>query len=246
MIAGEVALVVVLLWRRAYRQYPAFFAFAVIALLESLLLLGLAAASLRDDYFLVYWFAQPIEAVLLLGVVHEIFRHLFEPYSTLPRGLLVRFFTACAVLVVVTVAACLLVSSDSKYIIFASLIAFQRATAISVMATTVLIVGVAAVFAIPWHSRLTGVAWGLVVYLGVRTAVVRVATLLHGGDTGIAVATTLSFLGATLVWIAVFLKPDTPAPVLDKDVLEQLHRLSRALENAQLALRRASGRPANV
>jgi hypothetical protein len=247
MIAGEAALVAVLVRKRAFRQYPAFFAFAVAALLQSFLLLGLAAGNLTDDYFLAYWFMQPLEAGLLLCVVHEMFRHLFEPYSTLPRGMLVRFFTACAFLVLITLTTCLLVASHSQYIILASLVALQRATAISVMATTVLIVGVAAVFAIPWQSRLTGVAWGLVIYLGARTAVVHVAALLpHGDGVGTRIAVTLSFILAATVWIKAFLKADVPTPALDKDALEYLQRLSRALETAELALRRVRERPANV
>jgi hypothetical protein len=208
MIAGEAALVAVLVRKRAFRQYPAFLVFAGAALLQSLLLLGLAAGNLTDAYFVAYWLMQPIEAGLLLCVVHEMFRHLFEPYSTLPRGMLVRFFTACVFLALITLATCLLVASHSQYIIF---------------------------------------AWGLVIYLGARTAVVHVAALLpHGDGAGTRIAVTLSFLLAATVWIKAFLKADVPTPALDKDALEYLQRLSRALETAELALRRVRERPANV
>jgi hypothetical protein len=225
-IAGEAVLVLLLIFRRAYRSNSPFFTFAVFTLLRSLVLLNCALGNATNAYFMVYWLAQPIEAVLLFWVVYGMFRELFQPYESLPPKLLPRFFTVCTIAVALIIATCLLLLSHPQYKLYAAMVAFQRGAAIAVVAVVVLTAAVANLFAVPWRSRLAALAWGMVVYLAGTAIVINVTSFVPGhGQSNVRVEVILSSIVAEILWIAAFARSEAPVPLLDQETVEQLHRL---------------------
>src|SRR5258708_2546711 len=95
-----VALVGVLLWRRAYREYPMFFTYVASSVLIALLRL-----SVSEDYelfFKVSWSTEALYALLVLLALHEVFYRVFRSFFSIYRWFWVLFPT---VVVIVTSVA---------------------------------------------------------------------------------------------------------------------------------------------
>jgi len=81
----QTCLILLLIRRRVYKTFPFFVAytvFAVVAEICKFALLFHHQNTLR--YFYLYWGAEAIYAVLGFLAIHEVFRRVFENFSTLP------------------------------------------------------------------------------------------------------------------------------------------------------------------
>ncbi len=95
-----VALVGVLLWRRAYREYPMFFTYVASSVLIALLRLFVSGD--YELFFKVSWSTEALYALLVLLALHEVFYRVFRSFFSIYRWFWVLFPT---VVVIVTSVA---------------------------------------------------------------------------------------------------------------------------------------------
>jgi hypothetical protein len=102
-MAVESSLMLLLFWRRAWRENAAFTSFIAFCVLRSsLLLCGCIAGNSLTTFLLVRSVAYAVQFVILIAVVLEVVQILFRPYEALPRGTLGNF--ALAALTVASLA----------------------------------------------------------------------------------------------------------------------------------------------
>src|SRR5258708_2097425 len=92
-------LVIVLLARGIWQRFPMFTAYVVIDLLESVTLYGLRHQP--KAYMYVYWPSELFTIFLGLGVVYEVFRSIFTPYTALRKLATTLFQIVVATLVII-------------------------------------------------------------------------------------------------------------------------------------------------
>src|SRR5258708_36335211 len=103
LVAGTVllaALAVILGWRRAYREYPMFFAYVL-----GSLLIGLLRLSVRKNYLLyfeVYWITDALLVFAGLLALYEVFRRVFRAFFSLYSWFWALF--PCVIVLVASVA----------------------------------------------------------------------------------------------------------------------------------------------
>jgi hypothetical protein len=203
VVAAEVGLMLVLLWRRAWRDNAAFTSFIAFCVMRSLLLvfLQLTSKNPAEPYLVLRWGFYVVQFVLLIAVVLEVVKIIFRPYEALPRGTLGNF-----VLSALTVA--------SLAVMFTVRFPGTHPSEWMMMLRTVdqglswALWGIFAIFAmfsaclgIPWNHRVYGIVVGFFFYLSVDVTVVTM-TAQFGlrGNSYIWLLDMLAFLGSCSVW----------------------------------------------
>jgi hypothetical protein len=229
VMAAEGSLMLLLLWRKAWRENAAFTSFIVFCVLRSALLFYVFLASKGTiAYVLLNSGAYAVQFVILIAVVLEVVQIIFRPYEALPRGTLGNF--ALATLTVAAFSAMLAVrfpgSHPLEWVMLIRTIDQGLSWALW---------GVFAIFAIfstclgiPWNHRVYGIVVGFFFYLSVDVVVVTLSAQL-----GLPVSKNyiwplnmLAFLGACSVWTYSFAHAEVPRSV---PTMEEVRRISAVL-----------------
>lgn len=101
------SVVAVIFWRRKlHKQFPAFFLFLLVQVVNFSVLFPLWLSGHRNLYFGPFWLGEAVNAVLGFKVIHEIFLDVFRPYHTLKDlGTLLFKWAGVVMLLVAVVVA---------------------------------------------------------------------------------------------------------------------------------------------
>ncbi len=228
VVSTELFLMLLLVWRRAWRENAAFTSFIAFCVLRSSLLLYVYFASMgKEAYILLRWGTYGIQFVLLIAVVLEVVQIIFRPYDALPRGTLGNFVLAS--LTVASLAAMftwkfpgmqplewmLLFRSIDQGMSWALWGIFAMLTAFSLC------------LGIPWNHRVYGIVVGFFFYLSVDVAVVTMTSQLGLYlNSYIWPLDMLAFMGACSVWTYSFAHAEVPRTV---PTMQEVRRLSAVL-----------------
>jgi len=81
-LVGHVALVLVLVWRNKWRDFPVFTSFVGFAALTTVLLFLVSKYGSKHGYFLAYWLTGVVDYVLQVALIFEIARDVLRPTGT--------------------------------------------------------------------------------------------------------------------------------------------------------------------
>jgi hypothetical protein len=212
---SEASLMLLLFWRKAWRDNSAFTAFVIFCVLRSSLLLY-AWFALRNStaYSLIWWGAYVPQAVLLITLVFEVVRIVFRPFEALPRGTLGNFVLATLTIASLTVAFALRFpgTQTSEWRLF--LRALDQGVSWTLWGVFATLAGFSAVLGIPWNHRIYGIIIGFAFYLSVDVAVVTIT--VQSGYTftnPIWPLDMLAFLVACFTWTYCFARAEVPRTV---------------------------------
>jgi hypothetical protein len=81
----QTCLAVLLLLRRIYRKFPLFTAYTLFAVGAEVCKLGMVLLHQQNTlkYFYLYWVLEAVYAVLGFAAIHEVFRYVFENFTSL-------------------------------------------------------------------------------------------------------------------------------------------------------------------
>ncbi len=228
VVAAEGSLMLLLFWRRAWRDNAAFTSFIAFCVLRSSLLFYVFLASKgATAYVLLRSGAYAVQFVLLIAVVLEVVKIIFRPYEALPRGTLGNF-----VLAMITVAF--------LAVLFTVRFPGIRSSEWMLLLRTIdqglswALWGIFAIFAmfstflgIPWNHRVYGIVVGFFFYLSVDVAVVTISSQLGlPGNSYIWPLDMLAFLVTCSVWTYCFARAAVPRRV---PTMEEVRRISAVL-----------------
>lgn len=180
VVASETVLLLVLLWRKAWRGNAAFTSFIAFCVLRSCLLLyANFVLKSSTEYFLIRWGAYLPQSVLLIMVVLEVIQIIFRPYEALPRGTLGNFVLAICTIVTITAVFTVTFSGGHKSEWITFLQAMDQGVSWTILGIFAIIAGFAAVLGVPWNHRVYGIVVGFTFYLSVDVAVVTMIARIH-------------------------------------------------------------------
>ena len=211
VIAAETGLMILLLWRRAWRANPAFTVFVTFCVVRSCLLLC-AKFMLKSStmYGAIWWGAYIPQCVILIALVLEVVQIVFRPYEALPRGTRGNF--VLAMLTVILLVAIFTVNfpgkQASEWLTF--LRAMDQGVSWTLLGTFAIIAGFASALGIPWSHRVYGIVVGFVFYLLVDVVVVTVTAQTSLPARNIWPADMLAFLVACSEWTYYFARAEVP------------------------------------
>lgn len=202
----QVILAAVLVAGKSWRTFPAFVRYSLTNLLVNGILFIIYRAHWEHHtnlyYYYSYWVGQGLCLILGLGVIFEVFSHLFAPYPTLKKlAKLVSRWTVVVLLMFGMAIMWAQPASNGNPFMPALLKSAEILRIVEVGMVTMLFL-FAGFFGLHWRQPVFGIALGSGVYwVG---EVVTIIVRSFGGpkfSSHIAVAGVLSFDVSLLIWI---------------------------------------------
>jgi hypothetical protein len=231
-IVLQVALALVLLAKRVWRDYPVFSAYIFFCLFEAAAMYAVFQKPMVSFY--TFWICEAVGIVLGLAVVREIFTNLFSPHEAL-RQLAAMIFRAAVVgLLVLAGGVIYAQSGDAKGIANAVLLA-AKATRIVEVGLVMFLFLSSGAFGLHWRQNLLGISLGLGTLAAVE--LVTVSFIGHVSPSiaqALSLVRLLSFSASLLIWLGYLLAPErvtSSAEVPKKAQLEQWNQAVMELIN---------------
>jgi hypothetical protein len=223
------ALLGLILWKRLWREHPAFTLYIAFNSSKSTLLICIRLF-LPAHYFAVNSVARLIGLPILVAVLIEVFADVFRPYSTLPQGTIRWFKIVFASLILLTIAAAIFFPGSAPGDIRNTVMVASRSASIIFGGAFGFTALFSSYFGIPWPPRTYGIGVGFLLFMSVDLfASSLIAT--HGLPST-QILTIVSMLGYSLgllTWLTYFARPISPPSTPS---LEQLQRLQKALDSS--------------
>lgn len=200
--ALQLAVLILLVWRRLLREFPIFALYTAHEVLKSIALRFVPYGS--NAAFYGYWANEAIDIILGIAIIYEIYRHVFKRYEAL-QSLGSIVFRWCLI-VLTGVAFCLatMPSPGDTPVMRGVLVLGIGGTLIRTGLLLVLFI-FASTFGLTWKHYAFGIAMGLAVYYSVDLA--NLATRIHNGSAG-TLAFQFARMGAycfaLVLWVGYF------------------------------------------
>jgi hypothetical protein len=188
--------------RQLYRDYPLFFSYTLEQLLRFLVLFYCYHWSSQATYSRGYFALNAVEAVLQLGVISELFFHIFRPYAGIVHlaSALLRWAAIVLLLIAVLVAAS--TASPDSDIVLTAFFGMERSLQIVQGGLLFLLFILSSAFGLRWQQPSLGIALGFGIFTSVNLAAYSLRVQL--GVTSHGVLSLISSAGyncAVLVWL---------------------------------------------
>lgn len=196
-----------LLYRRFYRRLPLFFLYASFALVMTLVLQATRRVG-PFAYFYSYWSFEVVSWALGLAAIQEVMHHLFEPYGSIRRLVLLLFRWGAALLIAIAFLSAYSAPGADTDRVMAGILALERSVRIVQVGLLSLLFLVAGFFRLRWPRHALGIALGFGIY-----CTVELVTITARAHSGMAMQTSffwmkpLAFVVALLCWAAYLLVP---------------------------------------
>jgi hypothetical protein len=213
VVVAQSCLWALLIARKVYREYPAFFTFISFCVARSFCLLYISHTRL-ELYQPVKWILYVPQLAILIALVLEVFYVLFHPLESFPSHTIRHFVhSAGAVLFVAVVFALFHPGAQpTAWMTFAR--AVDQVVSWFLCAFFVLLALFSKYFGIPWRHRVYGIGLGFVIYLCADVAVTTViAQMRLPPYSPIWLLDMFAFLVACLTWMYYFRSPEAPGSV---------------------------------
>ena len=195
------SVVAVILWRRKlHKQFPAFFLFLLVQVVNFAVIFPVWRAGNYDLYFGLFWLGEAVNAVLGFKVIHEIFIDVFRPYHTLKDLGTLLFKWAGVVMLLVSVVVAFSNSFDQSPLVHA----------LTTLSRSVRIVQIGLILFLLLFSRFLGVSrqqvsFGISLGFGLFAGVELLLYALNSGGfvkQGVLnPINMLTYIVAILVWL---------------------------------------------
>jgi hypothetical protein len=221
------ALLALIVWRRGWRQHPAFVIYIAFCCFKTTALIWITLFS-SSRYVAVNWGTRLIGLPLLLAVLIEVFAAVFRPYSTLPKGTFRWFRIAFASLLVLTGAAAIYSPGPAPGNLMNTIYVLNRSASIVFCGAFGFTALFSSYFGIPWQQRTYGIGVGFLLFMSVDLSTSSLLSLYgHTIEAALYSVSLMSYSLALITWITYFARPDIPSRT---PTLEQLRRLQKALD----------------
>src|SRR5579859_624614 len=163
--------------RRLHRQYPVFFAFAILGAIEQLTIYAADVTPAIDPktWWYIFWIGLLVEGILKFGVIGEIFAHVFSAYASVANlsKLLIR--GVGVVLVLAAAVAAAFAPQDSRFGIVSGAHLLEQTIYLTESGLLVFIFVFSAYFRLRLKRPVLGIALGLAVSACVHLATWAIA-----------------------------------------------------------------------
>ncbi len=227
----QVAIVVAMLRRKLYLEFPIFFSWAAYHVLRAGSLWFLQQQGPRA-YFYGYWSAQVISFGLGFAVIYEILRHVLRRYDAL-WGLGRRLFLGIALLLVLAAVARATATSTAEdlNVFIARVYAWTPGLRMAQCGLLAFLILFSTYFGITWRHYVFGIALGFGLYASVELAATAVRSEVGWiGHETYDLVRRVAYACATLIWAAYLLRPEPARLVANRVPQTQVEEWNRALQ----------------
>jgi hypothetical protein len=233
--ALQVCLLLLLVIRRSYTQFPVFCAYVGFSVLSAVL--SLAVRNHGSILFYVYWTSEALYVVLTFLVLQEAFRSVFRNFYSL-RWFKLSFPGIGILILLVALLRAIYFRPANHSPLAVTLISLEIAVDFLQFLVFCLFILLVRFFHMRWRQQ----TFGIVLGFGIAAAGSLVAFLLRSEfgtklNPMVRIATPLSYIVAVAVWLATFLRgePSLPAKSWDsaltpEQMIAELRRHTKAVK----------------
>jgi hypothetical protein len=223
-------LAVLVVSKRFWKTFPAFFAYAIFTFVASagLYVLRLTVAS-NVAYFYAYWLSEAVSVFFGFSVLYDIFRGLIKDQPALHKAARAVFAWVLTALILLGVATLVYQWQSSRAPLAAAVSMIEQAARIVELGLLMFLFVFSSVFGLHWRQQVFGIALGLGLFVAVELTGVTMRTSfgLIGFQT-FAIVRSAGFICSLLIWIGYILVPE-PATVGELPKREQLEQWNKAV-----------------
>jgi len=229
--AVRLCLVLYMLRRGLFHEFPAFFTYLAYHSLKTAVLLPLLGRS-PWGYFYVFWMGEAVGFLLGFAVIYEVMKHVLRPYAALwELGRKLFLVVGGALLLLAAVSAAGTTAAVDHNGLMAWIYASGRSLRIVQCGLLGSLLLFSAYFGITWRHRVFGIALGLGIYASVELAATAVRSEVGwiGDDVYRQVRMVLSTC-SILIWAAYMLRPEPARVAVDSVPHTQVEQWNQALQ----------------
>jgi hypothetical protein len=229
----QIPLAAVIVAKKLWRTFPVFATYALSNILATAILYLIRALTLSFSpypFFYAYWICEAVAVLLGFGLVYEVFRRIFAPYSSLRRLARVTFQWVLVGLVLLSAAAVYAQSSGEQNPLMGAVLVLEEATRIVEVGLLMFLFLFSKAFGLHWRQHIFGIALGLGIFVAVELAGVTMRA--HVGPAayaGFALARILAFATSLLIWTGFLLIPERVANIAQMPKRAQLEQWNQAV-----------------
>lgn len=215
------------------RIYPAFWQLLIFWLMsDAILLVDLSLNGFHlvggvlayKIYFYVYWVSFAITSILILRVLHEMFRHAVRSIPGVQKLGEPVFFWAVTISVVLAFASGITPHTSGMTLLLASAQVLMRSQSVLALCMLAFLAFASNTLGVPFRSRIFGVTFGLGM-MAVGDLVYTALFTYHASLASIAnVGHEAAYLGAIALWAGYFLQPEPARRLVTMPVTSPLMR----------------------
>ena len=230
-IALQIILAAVLLYRKTWRKFPVFAAYAFFNLLEATIAYSVYSIyGNRLAYFYVYWVCEAISTMLGFAVVYEVYTALFSTHRALRKLATAVFSAAVVILIVLGLLAIYAQPQADRAALGSAVMVVAEATRIVEVGLLMFLFLFSTAFGLHWRGHVFGIALGLGVFAAVDLVNVTLRSYFGNGATDILnFARVTAFCLSIMMWTAYLLAPERVASSRDVPERAQLEQWNQAV-----------------
>jgi hypothetical protein len=225
----QTILAIVVIFRKSWRDLPAFSGYALFSATASLALYAIPGSHHNLTYFYAYWISEAGAIVLGLVIVREIFMKLFAPHLAL-RKLASMIFRVAIILLVAFGCAVMYAQAPGAQGVYKGVMIGEEAVRIVEVGLIMFLFLSSGAFGLHWRQGIFGIALGLGIFTCVE--LVALAVYLNIGTTafaGFEIARLVASNLSLLVWLAYLLAPERATAGAEMPKRAQLEQWNQAV-----------------
>jgi hypothetical protein len=236
--AAPHVLQIVVLWamlhRKLHRQFPAFFLYTVVEILQFATLLTISSSHLGfgDTYFRVYAAGLGLSTVFRFGVIHEVLTELFQSYPVLrrPGTWLFRAVTVALIALALTLSVGPPGNSSTTFI--ALIQNLDRSASLLQAGLLLALFSLSRYFDLSWRSPMFGIALGVGIVASIQLMIEAIrAGFGATGHRTLNLIAMAAYHCCVLVWLYYFMRPEPKSQLTTNQLPENnLEAWNRELE----------------
>jgi hypothetical protein len=200
--ALQLLLLVTAIRKGLARVTPAYVAFLSFVAMQSSALLAISHFLAYRVYFWAFYFGAATEAALLLWIVYDVFRNVFDPLSSLPPRSVAKVVAGAAIIAAISITLAIWKPAVQPDPLAALARTFQRTTNFIVSLSFWSLVVYARKLGIPWRSRMAGIAAGFLFFLTIQSITTAALGFTPRSWFGtLSRIGIISYLASLIVWV---------------------------------------------
>ncbi len=205
-------IVVDMLRRRSYRQFPMFLLYTLFEILQFSLLFGIALSRIpTEGYTHAYSIGLGLSAAIRFAVIYELYRHFLRRYPTLDGLGRYLFCGSIGVLLLIATVVGASAPATSTDPLFNATYAMDRAVSVLQCGLLVTLFAFSRYFSLSWRSHAFGIALGFGIFASVELATSSVWLHLGAfGNRAVNLFTMATYHLCVLIWMFYLLRPEQP------------------------------------
>jgi hypothetical protein len=242
--AANVALLLVLVWKKRTREFPVFTVWIGFLTAEMAVLFLIYRWGSAHSYSEVYWSCVLVDFLLQLGVVMEMARIVLRPTGTWLSDARGRFLVSGFLGITLAAGTTLLLHPDANSSLDVWEIRGNLFTGIIIVELFSAMMGAANRLGLQWRSHVMGLGQGLFVWSTIAVLVDALHNVLgrYRWFTTLDNMRVTVWIAAAIYWAVVFWKPERKrnplSPEMEQYLLDLHHRVKFDLSRSEESLSR--------